>query len=72
MSLLEQLAADPDLVDIDVVNAELRNIRAQQQKVVQLAKGLLNQGLANENSIQTSTALQVHSKYKKYNVLVSD
>lgn len=45
--------------DIDIVNAELRNVRTQQQKVVQLAKGLLNQGLANENSVQTSTALQV-------------
>lgn len=54
------MAADPDLVDIDIVNTELRNIRAQQQKIVQLAKGLLSQGLANENSIQTSTALQVN------------
>lgn len=59
MCVSEQLAADSDLSDIDIVNAELRNIRAQQQKVIHFAKGLLNQGLANENLTQTSTALQV-------------
>lgn len=56
---LEQLAADPDLKDIDSVTAELRNIRMQQQKVVNLAIGSLNQGIMNENITQTTTALQV-------------
>lgn len=42
---------------------ELRNIRAQQQKVVQLANGSLNHGIINENVTQTTTALQVCSYY---------
>ncbi|XP_066261823.1 conserved oligomeric Golgi complex subunit 5 [Euwallacea similis] len=56
---LEQLAADSELTDIDAVTTELRNIRIQQQKVVKLATGSLNQGIVNENVIQTSTALQI-------------
>jgi hypothetical protein len=56
---LEQLASDSDLKDIDAVTSELRNIRAQQQKVVKLATGSLNQGIVNENVAQTTTALQV-------------
>lgn len=56
---LEQLAADPELDDIDAITTELRNVRIQQQKVVKLATGSLNQGIVNENAIQTSTALQV-------------
>ncbi|EFA03811.1 Conserved oligomeric Golgi complex subunit 5-like Protein [Tribolium castaneum] len=56
---LEQLASDPDLKDIDAVTSELRNIRAQQQKVVKLATGSLNQGIINENVAQTTTALQI-------------
>ncbi|KAL1491355.1 hypothetical protein ABEB36_011963 [Hypothenemus hampei] len=56
---LEYLAADTELVDIDVVTTELRNIRIQQQKVIQLATGSLNQGIVNENVAQTSTALQI-------------
>jgi hypothetical protein len=47
------------LKDIDAVTSELRNIRAQQQKVVKLATGSLNQGIVNENVAQTTTALQV-------------
>ncbi|ERL92500.1 conserved oligomeric Golgi complex subunit 5 [Dendroctonus ponderosae] len=56
---LEQLAADPELEDIDAITTELRNVRIQQQKVVKLATGSLNQGIVNENAIQTSTALQI-------------
>ncbi|XP_065163267.1 conserved oligomeric Golgi complex subunit 5 [Atheta coriaria] len=56
---LEQLASDPELVDIEAVSSELRNIRAQQQKVVKLANGSLTQGIINENSTQTTTALQI-------------
>lgn len=56
---LEQLASDSDLKDIDAVTSELRNIRAQQQKVMKLATGSLNQGIVNENVAQTTTALQV-------------
>lgn len=57
--ILEQFASDADLKDIDAVAFELRNIRAQQQKVVKLSFGTLNQGVINENMIQTTTALQV-------------
>lgn len=53
------MASDPDLKDIDAVTSELRNVRAQQQKVVKLATGSLNQGIINENVAQTTTALQV-------------
>ncbi|XP_044751811.1 conserved oligomeric Golgi complex subunit 5 [Coccinella septempunctata] len=56
---LEQLASDEDLKDIHTVTAELRNIRTQQQKVVQLATVSLNQGIINENSVQTTSALQI-------------
>ncbi|KAL3282359.1 hypothetical protein HHI36_005545 [Cryptolaemus montrouzieri] len=56
---LEQLASDNDLKDIDAVTAELRNIRSQQQKVIQLATGSLNQGIINENRAQTTSALQI-------------
>ncbi|KAJ3656220.1 hypothetical protein Zmor_015314 [Zophobas morio] len=56
---LEQLASDSDLKDIDAVTSELRNIRAQQQKVVKLATGSLSQGIINENVGQTTTALQI-------------
>ncbi|XP_060527805.1 conserved oligomeric Golgi complex subunit 5 [Cylas formicarius] len=56
---LEELATDQDLTDIDAVTTELRNIRIQRQNVIKLAAGSLHQGLVNENSIQTSTALQV-------------
>ncbi|CAG9858527.1 unnamed protein product [Phyllotreta striolata] len=56
---LEQLAADPELKEIDVVTSELRSIRTHQQKVVQLATGSLNQGARNENVTQTTTALQI-------------
>ncbi|XP_076269956.1 conserved oligomeric Golgi complex subunit 5 four way stop [Rhynchophorus ferrugineus] len=56
---LEQLAVDPELSDIDTITTELRNIRIQQHKVIKLATGSLNQGLINENFIQTSTALQI-------------
>ncbi|KAG5889011.1 hypothetical protein JTB14_033940 [Gonioctena quinquepunctata] len=56
---LEQLASDPELKDIDAVTSELRNIRAHQQKVIQLATGSLNQGIVNENMTQTTTALQI-------------
>lgn len=46
-------------MDIDAVTVEIRNIRTQQQRIIQLARGLLSQGLGNENSSQTITALQV-------------
>lgn len=59
LHLIEQLASDPELVDIEAVSSELRNIRAQQQKVVKLANGSLTQGIINENSTQTTTALQI-------------
>jgi hypothetical protein len=56
------------LKDIDAVTSELRNIRAQQQKVVKLATGSLNQGIVNENVAQTTTALQVLAvRYFIYN-----
>lgn len=58
-NILEQLAADPELKEIEIVTNELRNIRTHQQKVVQLATGSLNQGVRNENVTQTTTALQV-------------
>lgn len=58
---LEQLANDPNLIDVDAVSAELRNIREQQQNIVKLANGSLNQGINNENIAQTSTALQIFS-----------
>lgn len=61
---LEQLASDPNLKDIDVVTTELRNIRNQQQKVIKLATGTLNQGIMNENTTQTTTALQVKRPFK--------
>lgn len=57
--LLEQLAADPDLTDIEAVTSELRNIRVQQQKIVNLTTSSLSQGITNENSAQTRTALQI-------------
>lgn len=60
---LEQLASDPDLVDIDAATTELRNIRTHQQKVIKLATGSLNQGMLIENSIQTTTALQVRYNF---------
>nr|XP_023014138.1 conserved oligomeric Golgi complex subunit 5 [Leptinotarsa decemlineata] len=56
---LEHLASDPELKDIDAVTSELRNIRIHQQKVIQLATGSLNQGVINENTTQTTTALQI-------------
>ncbi|CAG9771942.1 unnamed protein product [Ceutorhynchus assimilis] len=56
---LEQLAADQELTDIDAVTTELRNIRMQQQKVIKLATGSLNQGIITENLAQTQTALQI-------------
>lgn len=56
---IEQLAADPDLKDVDVVTIELRNIRVQQKKLVNLTSSSLSQGIANENIAQTTTALQV-------------
>lgn len=59
--ILEQLASDSDLKDIDAVAFELRNIRVQQQKVVKLSFGTLNQGVINENMIQATTALQVYN-----------
>lgn len=57
--LSDQLASDPDLIDIDAATTELRNIRTHQQKVIKLATGSLNQGILTENSVQTTTALQV-------------
>lgn len=63
---LEQLASDPDLIDIDAATTELRNIRTHQQKVIKLATGSLNQGIITENSIQTTTALQVNKCLIKY------
>lgn len=57
--LIEQLAADPDLVDIEAVTSELRNIRVQQQKIVNLTTSSLSQGITNENVTQTATALQI-------------
>lgn len=63
MDILEQLAADCNLADIDSVTAELRNIRTQQQKVLRLASSSLTQGISNENVTQTGTALQV-SKFR--------
>lgn len=57
--ILEQLTADSDLMDIDAVTNELRNIRSQQQKVVKLAMSSLTQGITSENLTQTTTALQV-------------
>lgn len=57
----ELLASDEDLRDIHTVTSELRNIRTQQQKVVQLANVSLNQGIINENSVQTISALQVNT-----------
>lgn len=62
MFYVEQLASDPDLVDIDAATTELRNIRTHQQKVIKLATGSLNQGIITENSVQTTTALQVIKK----------
>lgn len=62
MYFLEQLAADPDLTDVDAVTSELRNIRAQQQKIVNLTNSSLNQGITNENVAQTTTALQVNEQ----------
>ncbi|XP_050312688.1 conserved oligomeric Golgi complex subunit 5 [Anthonomus grandis grandis] len=56
---LEQLAADPELTDIDAITTELRNVRVQRQKVVQLAIGALHQGIEHENVVQTSMALQI-------------
>uniref|UniRef100_A0A1Y1KUH6 Conserved oligomeric Golgi complex subunit 5 n=1 Tax=Photinus pyralis TaxID=7054 RepID=A0A1Y1KUH6_PHOPY len=56
---LEQLTADPLLMDIDAVISELRNIRAQQQNVVKIAKTSLNQGIINGNVTQTTSALQI-------------
>ncbi|CAH1982075.1 unnamed protein product [Acanthoscelides obtectus] len=56
---LENLASDPELEDIDAVTTELRNIRAQQQKIVQMANGSLHQGINHENVTQTTTALQI-------------
>lgn len=56
---LEQLGSDPNLKDIDIITAEFRNIRNQQQKVVKLATGTLNQGIINENTTQITTALQI-------------
>ncbi|XP_030751330.1 conserved oligomeric Golgi complex subunit 5 [Sitophilus oryzae] len=56
---LEQLAGDSELTDVDIITTELRNIRIQQQKVIKLAAGSLNQGIINENLIQTTTALQI-------------
>ncbi|XP_017779416.1 PREDICTED: conserved oligomeric Golgi complex subunit 5 [Nicrophorus vespilloides] len=58
---LEQLASDSDLVDVDAATLALRNVRSEQQKVVKLANSLLTQGVINENSAQTSTALQIFS-----------
>lgn len=55
----EQLAADSDLKDIEAVTSELRNIRVQQQKIVNLTTSSLSQGISNENSAQTLTALQI-------------
>ncbi|KAJ8951184.1 hypothetical protein NQ314_007724 [Rhamnusium bicolor] len=55
----KQLASDPELKNIDAVTTELRNIRKQQQKVVKLATGSLNQGVMSENITQTTTALQI-------------
>lgn len=56
---LEQLAADSDLMDIEAVTSELRNIRVQQQKIVNLTTSSLSQGITNENVTQTATALQI-------------
>lgn len=59
VTFLEQLAADPDLKDIEAVTSELRNIRVQQQKIVNLTTSSLSQGITNENVTQTATALQI-------------
>ncbi|XP_045470713.1 conserved oligomeric Golgi complex subunit 5 [Harmonia axyridis] len=69
---LEQLAADEDLKDIHSVSSELRNIRTQQQKVVQLATGSLNQGIINENSVQTTSALQIFINLGTINKVLDD
>lgn len=37
----------------------MRNVRAQQQKIVSYTTNLLKQGIMNENVGQTTTALQV-------------
>lgn len=46
-------------MDIEAVTSELRNIRVQQQKIVNLTTSSLSQGITNENSTQTATALQI-------------
>lgn len=45
--------------DIEAVTSELRNIRLQQQKIVNLTTSSLSQGITNENIAQTTTALQI-------------
>lgn len=46
-------------MDIEAVTSELRNIRIQQQKIVNLTTSSLSQGITNENAAQTATALQI-------------
>lgn len=46
-------------MDIEAVTSELRNIRVQQQKIVNLTTSSLSQGITNENTTQTTTALQI-------------
>ncbi|XP_022914460.1 conserved oligomeric Golgi complex subunit 5 [Onthophagus taurus] len=56
---LEQLAADPELSDIDAITLELRNIKEQHQNIVKTTNTMLHQSVVNENMIQTTTALQI-------------
>lgn len=62
--------ADPDLTNIDAVTVEMRNVRAQQQKIVSYTTNLLKQGIMNENVAQTTTALQVSNINVGYNNFV--
>lgn len=59
LHILEQIAADTELSDIDAIAMELRNIREQRQQVYKVATNALNKGTASENTAQTTNALQV-------------
>lgn len=56
---LEQLGADEDVAEVEVVVTEVRKIRAAQQKMVKLATGSLSQAVASGNVVQGTTALQI-------------
>lgn len=56
---LEQLGADEDVAEVEVVATEVRKIRAAQQKIVKLATVSLSQAIACGNGVQATTALQI-------------